>query len=94
MSQYDHRGVTAIWADPSEQFAAMFTRWNTLLHTSTLTNLFVISKVAAVKPPHHGSDCMLARVVQRDRQWDLREYINLHRSAKYSSNFTPEWIKT
>lgn len=29
-----------------------------------------------------------------DRKRDLGEHIKLHRSAKYSSNFTPEWIKT
>lgn len=37
---------------------------------------------------------MLGMEVQGDRKWDLGEYINPHRSAKYSSNFTPEWIKT
>lgn len=57
---------------------------------------FVITRVATVKALHqvwYGL-LMLAREVQGDRKWDLGEYINLHRSAKYSSNFTPEWIKT
>ena len=57
---------------------------------------FVIAKVVAVKPPHlvwYGL-LMLARVEHRDKKWDLRESINPHRPAKYSSNFTPEWIQT
>lgn len=57
---------------------------------------FVITRVATVKALHqvwYGL-LMLAREVQGDRKWDLGEYINPHRSAKYSSNFTPEWIKT
>lgn len=29
-----------------------------------------------------------------DSKWDLGEHIMQHKSAKYSSNFTPEWIKT
>lgn len=33
---------------------------------------------------------MLAGVVLGDRKWDLGEHIKQHRSAKYSSNFTPE----
>lgn len=57
---------------------------------------FVITRVATVKALHqvwYGL-LMLAREVQGDRKWDLGEYINPQRSAKYSSNFTPEWIKT
>lgn len=38
--------------------------------------------------------CMLAEVLQKNSKWELREYINRHWSAKYSTNFIPEWIKT
>lgn len=37
---------------------------------------------------------MLAGGGTGDRKWDLGEHIKQNRSAKYNSNFTPEWIKT
>lgn len=88
MCQHNHLWVMALWADPSEQFAAMFVHVPAHEHPH---KSFVIPKVAAVMPLHRDADCSC---YQRDRKWDLWEYINLHRSAKYSSNFTPEWIKT
>lgn len=62
MSQRDHRGVTAIWADPSGQFAAMFPTFEHIPAHKHPHKSFVITKVAAVKPlcvirTAHASQC-------------------------------------
>lgn len=59
MSQHDRRGVTAIWADPSEQFGTMFPQLNTFLVHKHPHKSFVITIVAAVKTttPLCDMDC-------------------------------------
>lgn len=94
MSQGVHRRVTAIQADLSALFFRLCT------HSST-------KAPSQISRYHQSGQCeatmpcvrvilllTVARAVQRDRKQYLRECINLRRSAKYSSNFTPEWIKT
>lgn len=41
-----------------------------------------------------GSLYAVTQACTLDRKWDLGERVKQCRSAKYSSNFTPEWMKT
>ena len=55
---------------------------------------FVIAEVAALKVIIPYVIFLQASALRGEKNQSLGEYINPCRSAKFSSNFTPEWTKT
>lgn len=60
-------------------------------HAARVGSLSVIIKKRAARK---SQNVHASRGGMGDRKWALRVHIRQHRSAKYSSNLTPDWLKT
>lgn len=96
MSQRDRWGIRAIWVEPSERLVATSPHFTTFPHTSTLTNLLLSPRLVAWS--HYtmydmGRSCYPGIRAGRGSRTS-ESTLTCTDLPKYSSNFTPEWIKT